>query len=83
MKIVINNYRKIYAIQAEFTKLFPALKLGFHAKPNNPKGAPSNKLIMHSNHTLSDCRAVRKQGIMEILPTMSITDLQNTFRDIY
>ena len=83
MKIVINNHRKIFAIQAEFSKLFPALKLGFYAKPNNPKAAPSDKLILHSNHTLQDCRAVSKQGIMEMLPTMSITDLKNNFRDIF
>ena len=83
MKIVINNHRKIFAIQQEFSTMFPGLKIGFHAKPSKPGAAPSVKVIMHSNNTLQDCRAISKQGSIEILPTMNISDLKENFRDRY
>ena len=39
MKIIINNYRKIFAVQKELTDLFPDLKINFLAKPNTKGGS--------------------------------------------
>ncbi len=83
MKIVINNYRKIFAIQEEFSGMFPGLKIGFHAKPNKQGGAPSAKVIMHSGKTILDCRVISRKGTIEIIPTMSISELKDNFRDVY
>ena len=83
MKIVINNNRKIFAIQQEFNTLFPGLKLLFYAKPSNPGAASSPKLMLHSSKTLRDCRAVHNEGSIDILPSMNIADLKANFRDIY
>ena len=83
MKIVINNNRKIFAIQEEFSKMFPGLTIAFYAKPNKPGAVPSTKLIRHSGKTLQDCRAIGNEGTIEILPSMNISDLKENFRDVY
>jgi len=83
MKIVINNHRKIFAIQEEFSKMFPALTIAFYAKPSNPGAAPSTKLIRHSGKTLQECRSINKEGTIEILPTMNSSDLKKYFRDVF
>lgn len=83
MKIVINNHRKIFAIQQEFSSMFHQLRIGFHAKPSKPGAAPSIKLVVHSGRTLQDCRAISKQGTIEILPSMNMSDLKENFRDAF
>ena len=83
MKIVINNSRKISAIQSEFNSIFPAYKIVFHAKPSKPGSAPSEKLISHSSKTLQSCRAVHNEGFLEVHSTMDIRDLEENFRDIF
>ena len=83
MKIVINNSRKIFAIQEEFSKMFPGLKIVFFAKPSKPGAAPSKKLIRHSGKTLQECRAISMEGTIEILPSMIISYLKENFRDAY
>ncbi len=83
MKIVINNFRKIYSIQKEFSRLFNGLKIEFYAKSNSSGGAPSENLVMHSSRTLQDCRVISKKGSIEILPTMSISDLKENLRNVF
>jgi hypothetical protein len=83
MKIVINNNRKIFALQEEFNAVFPGLTLDFHAKPSKPGGAPSEKLVGHSSKTLEECRVIHNEGTVEILPSMHVSDVQNIFRDIF
>jgi len=83
MKIVINNNRKIFAIQEEFSKMFPGLNIEFCAKPSRPGASPSKKLIRHSSKTLQDCRAISKEGTIDILPSMNVSDLKENFRDVY
>ena len=83
MKIVINSSRRISSIQEEFTTMFPKLTLSFYAKPSHPGASPSAKLIRHSGKSLQDCRAISKDGVMEILPTMNIGDVKENFRDVY
>ena len=83
MKIVINNNRRIFAIQEEFSNMFPGLTIAFYAKPSKPGSPPSKKLIRHSGKTLQDCRAISKDGTIEILPSMNISDVKENFRDVY
>jgi hypothetical protein len=83
MKIVINNNRKLFALQEEFTLAFPGLTLEFHAKPARPGASPSEKLVSHSSKTLQECRAIHNEGTVEILPSMRISDVKAIFRDIF
>jgi hypothetical protein len=83
MKITINDRRKIHAIQEEFTATFPYLKLEFFSKPHTAGGGTAKKLMKQSSKTLGECRTVHKSGSISITPQMTVTDLENNFRDVY
>lgn len=83
MKLVINNNRKIFAIQEEFNNEFPYLKLEFFGKPNKPGGTPSKKIVKHPGKTLGECRAIHKTGTITITPQMTVGELEQTFADEY
>jgi len=83
MKITINNKRKIFAIQEEFSQMFPSLKIDFYAKPKKPGGVTSTKLVSRSSKTLEYCRTISREGTIEIQPSMMISNLKQNLRDIF
>lgn len=83
MKITINDHRKIYAIQEEFNQFFPYLKLEFYSKPNKAGGASSRKLLKHNNKTLGECRTIHEKGTITISPSMTVSELEQSFADNY
>ncbi|MFM2225418.1 MAG: hypothetical protein RJA07_1620 [Bacteroidota bacterium] len=83
MKIVINDSRKIYAIQKEFSNEFPFLKIQFFAKSNTKTGKSSAKTIKHSSKELAQCRTQHTIGEIEIVPEMSVNSLEQNFQDIF
>ena len=83
MKITINDRRKIFAIQEDFNKLFPYLKIEFFSKPHKAGGASAKKLIKHGSKTLGECRTVHSAGSITITPQMTVTDLEQNFADVY
>ena len=82
MKIVINDHRKIFAIQEEFNAAFPNLKLEFHAKPHQSKGASDNEYCKHSA-VLAECRTIHESGHISITPHITSSNLEQNFRDVY
>jgi len=80
MKIQINDHRKIFAIQEEFNKLFPRLKIEFQGKPNTIGRSPSKK-IYNSSKTLGDCRIEHTEGVLTMTPHMTAADLKQTLGD--
>jgi hypothetical protein len=83
MKVLINDRRKIFAIQEEFNAMFPYLKLEFFAKPNRSGGATATKLVKHNSKTLGECRTVHNTGKITITPFMRVSDLEHYFSDVY
>jgi len=83
MKIVINDHRKIFAVQKEFSDMFPYLKIEFFSKPKKPGASSSKKMMKHPSKTLGECRVVHTKGMLSIRPSMTVGDLQQIFRDIY
>ncbi len=83
MKIAINDKRKIFAIQEDFNKLFPYLKLEFFSKPHKAGGASPKKLVKHASKTLGECRTIHETGKMTITPQMTVLDLEQNFSDIF
>jgi hypothetical protein len=83
MEITINDQRKIFAVQKEFSDMFPFLKLEFFSKSNKGGGAPSTKLMKHISKTIAECRTIHSSGFMTIQPQMTIGELEQAFRDIY
>lgn len=83
MKIIINDHRKIFAIQREFNEIFPYLKLEFFGKPHKV-GAPSSKKIMKQpSKTIGQCRVIHNKGTLSITPSMTVADLEQAFSDVY
>lgn len=83
MNIVINDHRKIFAIQEEFSKVFPYLKLEFLSKPHTSSGSSSHKLVRRNSKTLGECRTIHNKGKITITPGMSVADLEQKFSDVY
>jgi len=83
MKITINDHRKIFAIQEEFNKLLPYLKIEFFAKPHQKGGASPKYLLCQKTKTLGQCRTNHNKGEITITPQMTVTDLEQNFSDVY
>jgi hypothetical protein len=83
MTIQINDHRKIVAIQKEFSNLLPYLKIEFFSK-SHKSGTPSSKKTMKdASETIGQCRVVHNKGALSITPSMTVTELEQNFRDIY
>ena len=83
MEIIINDHRKIKAIQEEFNILFPYLKIEFFSKPHQKGGGSSKKLMKSNSKTLGECRVMHSKGHLSIVPSMTVADLEEMFRDRY
>ena len=83
MKISINDHRKIFAIQKEFSALFPYLKIEFFSKPHKQGGASAKKLIKHPSKLLGECRTVHNKGTITVSSEMTVAELEQHFNDVY
>ena len=83
MNIIINDHRKIFAIQKEFSEMFPYLKLEFFSKPHSVGGASSKKIMKHPAKTIGQCRVIHNKGTLTITPNMTVADLEQNFADVY
>jgi hypothetical protein len=61
VKIVINDHRKIFGVQKEFSKAFPNLKLNFTAKPHNIESSVAVDTLL-SSKTIGQCRTIHNKG---------------------
>lgn len=83
MKIQIKDDRKIYAIQEEFSGLFPWLKLEFFSKPHKTGGGSPKKQMVPSSRTLGETRTIHHSGTITITPTMTVAALEEAFHEVY
>ena len=83
MKITINDRRKIFAIQKDFTTAFPYLKLEFFSKPHSVGGGSPKKIMTSNSKTLGECRTIHNTGTITIIPGMTVSDLEQNFKDVY
>jgi hypothetical protein len=83
MKLEINNYRRIFAIQKEFNTEYPNLTLEFYERPGKSNGATTAALVKSNNKNLSACRAANTVGYLSISPEMSYGELKRHFIDEY
>lgn len=81
MELVIQDDRTIKTVQEEFNLRFPYLKLEFFAKPHTRGCGSSKKIMKSSTKTLKECSTLHKKGHISILPTHTVAELEETFRD--
>jgi hypothetical protein len=83
MKIIINDHRKIFGIQKEFSTMFPNLKLEFYAKAHKVESPASAHLVLHSSKTIGECRTIHNRGTFTISPEMRIADFTEHLSEVY
>lgn len=83
MEITINDQQKVFAIQKEFSKMFPFLKLEFYSKSKKGGMAPYTELMKHISRTIAECRTIHSSGFITIQPHMTVSELVQGFRDTY
>lgn len=83
MKIKINDHRRVFEIQKDFTKQFPYLKIEFFSKTHAIHEASSKKLIEPNSKTLGECRTRHNDGAIDITPQMKVSDLEQAFMNVY
>lgn len=83
MKITINDHRKIFAIQEEFTNAFPYLKIEFFAKAHQSGGPAAGKFVNPGATKISECRTIHNDGDITITENMSVKELERRFADVY
>jgi hypothetical protein len=83
MEITINDHRKIFGIQEEFSSLFPNLKLEFFEKPHTSGGAHATHFVKHNSKTVEECRTTHNAGKIIITPGMTVVDMERNFSDVY
>jgi hypothetical protein len=83
MEITINDQRKIFAVQKEFSDMFPFLKLEFYSKSNKGGGPHSQELIKHISKTILASRTIHSSGNITIYSQMTVGELEQGFRDVY
>ena len=83
MKIIINDRRKISSLQKEFNEVFPFLKLEFFSKSHLPGEATPKKQLKDPAKSLGDCRTIHNKGVLVITPQMTVSELEEKFRNIF
>lgn len=82
MKVIVDESWKIFALQEEFSVLFPYLRIEFFSSKGGRK-AGKKDLIMPSRKTLAECRTIHNNTAMAITPDMTVYDLEKNFCDVY
>ncbi len=81
MKIEIIGSRPILAIQQEFNRVFPFLKIEFFTR-SHTKGKPTSaKFIVKPGKFLRDFGVPENQAELEITGDTTVFELEKTFRE--
>lgn len=83
MNIMINDTRSVVAIQEEFSRAFPFLRIEFFPKKQEIGTAIPKKNFYTSTRTLAECRTNHNAGILSITPSMTVADLEQIFLKDY
>ncbi|MGV3629780.1 MAG: hypothetical protein ACO1O6_01165 [Bacteroidota bacterium] len=80
MIVIISAQRTIYAIQDEFSKIFPYLKLDFYLK-----GLEKNnwKRIINPSRTIAECSPKEFDGSLLVTPGMTVAELEQGLETCY
>jgi hypothetical protein len=83
MKLAIKDSKTVKQIQEEFNSMFPNLKIEFFSKPHNVSEGSEKRYMRMGNKTLSQCRTVHVNGSLDVIPTMTVAELEKKFQDTY
>ncbi len=81
MKLIINDQRKLFAIQEEFSTKFPYLRLEFFTRPHQPGAASHRRLMRSGQRTIGECRTSHNSGALSVNEQMTVADLEQHFSE--
>jgi hypothetical protein len=79
MKLKINDERTISAVQADFNRFFPYLKIEFFKAPHQIGEGSAKNLLYDNTRYLKDCRVRHNQGEIELKDSMTVNELEEVF----
>jgi hypothetical protein len=82
MVIIINAQWTIQAVQVEFNKIFPYLKLNFFLKTYKSSSDLLNRIVS-PRKTIEECSPKQYNGVLTITPGMTVSDLEKSFSEYY
>ncbi len=82
MKLQINDHRKVFAINEEFSSEFKNLKLQFTPKSSGTKSFTSDKIV-EAHQTINDCRINHNDGYLNVNGDMTAYELKHNLNNIY
>lgn len=83
MNIHISDDVTIKGIQKEFSSLFPYLKLEFFSRPHQTGKGSEKKYMKTEDALLRDFRLVHSDGDLMIEGDMTVSNLENLFKNHY
>lgn len=83
MLIQIKENLKISEIQEQFSSIFPFLKLEFIKNKTHARTSVIKQPLIDINKTLYEIRTILKDSFITISPTMTVSELENQFIDIF
>lgn len=79
MKIHINDNISTEEIKAEFSKLYPYLKLEFYTQPHKNKESSNIKDLIKNNKLVSDIKTRQEEGYVNITPSSKVSNVEQDF----
>jgi hypothetical protein len=83
MILMIDDTKRISAIQQEFTAMFPYLKLEFFKHAHTVHQGNLKKDMLNSSLTLKQFGSRHISGELEIKENMKVSDLENSFHTLF
>lgn len=79
MKLMVSDERTISAIQADFNRFFPYLKVEFFRAPHKIGEGSARNLLYDNSRTIKECRVKRNEGEIVLENEMTVTELEALF----
>ena len=79
----IEDKKSIREIQADFSSLFPYLKIEFYDHEHNDHEGSPNKYLIKSDKLLRDIRSIHTETDLEVKGSMSAKDIEREFNNTF
>lgn len=83
MQIHIEEEKTLAAIKAEFSTVFPQLKIEFYAKQHKAGEGTPARLQLDENLTIAQARSKHNEGVLQIHGNQKTSTLETEFETMY
>lgn len=83
MEIVVSKSKKLSAIQEEFQKSFPYLKLEFYSASHRRNEGTFKNATLNSNLTVGEASHLSKDNVVSIEKSMKVSELEKAFSELF